>query len=286
MAARHPGIVRLMSDQPRTPGDQQPSALSVAKDLGHVSILAALSATLPALGGFLALGVVIARAGAWRPKLAEMGAPAALAYALAFGVATGFALMPTYALSFIAGHLFGMGRGGGAALAGVGLGAIIGYTWASLLARQKVMGKIGSNPRHAAVRRAIVDRGAAGATGFVALLRFPPNSPFAVTNLVMGATGVRFGPFLLGTLLGMAPRTLFVAYLGAAAAELSKESMVGAGAAYKWVFIGVSLAVFAFALWLANRWAQKALAGVGSAGSAGGSGGAPTGTKADDPALG
>lgn len=264
-----------------SPTTQKPDAFQVAKDLGHVSVLAVLCATLPALGGFLALGVVIARAGAWRPKLAEMGVAAPLAYGAAFGLATGLALMPTYALSFIAGHLFGLARGGGAAMAGVGLGAIIGYAWAALLAREKVMGKIGSNPRHAAVRRAIVERGSAGATGFVALLRFPPNSPFAVTNLVMGATGVRFGPFLLGTLLGMAPRTLFVAYLGAAAAELTTESAKGMGGTAKWVGVGLSLAVFAFALWLANRWAQKALAGVKNAAPAG-----PTGTSADDPALG
>lgn len=269
--------------EPEAPAPQSP--MDVIKSFGHVSALALLCALLPAIGGFVALGVVIARANEWRPWLAERLAIALPLYALAFALSTGFALMPTYALSFIAGSLFGFWWGGGAALVGVAVGAAIGYAWAALLARDKVMRRIGENPRHAAVRAAIIDRGAAASAGLVALLRFPPNSPFAITNLVMGATGVRFTPFILGTILGMAPRTLLVASFGAAAAELTASAAGAVPGRWKIAGIVITLVVFVFIYWLCNRWAKQALAKLGLA-RGGVAASASGGAGADDPALG
>ena len=52
------------------------------------------------------------------------------------------------------------------------------------------------------------------------LLRLPPNSPFAITNLVLAATRVPLLPFTLGTLLGMAPRIGLIVWLSAHASQL------------------------------------------------------------------
>ena len=43
--------------------------------------------------------------------------------------------------------------------------------------------------------------------GIITLVRFPPNSPFALTNLALSTCGTKLGPYALGTLIGMTPRT-------------------------------------------------------------------------------
>ena len=59
----------------------------------------------------------------------------------------------------------------------------------------------------------------------VALLRLPPNSPFALTNLVMATTGVPRPVFVAGTFLGMLPRTAVAVALAAAASATGAEDI-------------------------------------------------------------
>jgi uncharacterized membrane protein YdjX (TVP38/TMEM64 family) len=54
----------------------------------------------------------------------------------------------------------------------------------------------------------------------VTLIRVPPSSPFAVTNTVMAATRVPVIPFVLGTVIGIAPRTAAVVYTARRAEQL------------------------------------------------------------------
>ncbi len=49
------------------------------------------------------------------------------------------------------------------------------------------------------------------------LARISPALPFGLMNVVLAVSGVRFGPFFLGGLIGMLPRTLFFIWLGAQA---------------------------------------------------------------------
>lgn len=51
------------------------------------------------------------------------------------------------------------------------------------------------------------------------LIRLPPNSPFALTNLALGVTRVPLTTVLLATLLGLAPRTALAVYLAAGVEE-------------------------------------------------------------------
>ena len=48
----------------------------------------------------------------------------------------------------------------------------------------------------------------------VTSLRLIPAIPFSVLNYAAGLSGVRFGPFLLGTVLGTAPGTVALVILG------------------------------------------------------------------------
>ncbi|HVZ95011.1 MAG TPA: VTT domain-containing protein [Phycisphaerales bacterium] len=248
-------------DEPAKPGvnaaGQTPmqEAMARVKAMGPgVALLAIASATLPMIGGFFAVGF----ATTLKPWVEKFGPNGWLMYAPIFALLTGCALMPTYALSFAAGVFFGLQKGAISAVTGVIVGAAVGYVWGYFVARERVMKQIDSDPRAKAVHGALVNRGFAAETGVVTLLRFPPNSPFAITNLVMSATGVNFGSYLIGTAVGMTPRTVLAAWLGAQAGDIS-----GAAASqpsfWKWVGLGVTAVVVIVVYQLFSRWARSAL---------------------------
>lgn len=219
--------------------------LEQARGVGpFVTALLILSMTLPGLLGF----VVITKSALFRDKAVEqwitsLGHSAYIFVGVLFALSSGSALLPTYALSIACGVYLGMAHGAAAAMIGVIGGAMVGYAWGVLLARRRIMAQIERHPRASLIRRAIVDRGLAPETMAVGLIRIPPNSPFALTNLAMSATRVRVLPYLLGTAVGIAPRTIFAVWLGSRAGEIQKAKSVGG----KWVMIaGVALAIIVF----------------------------------------
>lgn len=218
-----------------------------------VMALTIAALALPPLGGFLLLGFSVKL----KPWFAEGGVGMIAAFAGAFGVLTGLAILPTYALSFASGVFFGMVWGGGAAVLGVTLGAIIGYAMGSTFARPRVLGQIESDPKATAIRNALLRRSWAGEAGIVTLLRFPPNSPFALTNLVMSSTGVRWPAYLLGTVVGMAPRTCLAAGIGFTVGEVDK--ITSPDGRWKYIGIGVSVAVFVVLYLIINKRVKEAL---------------------------
>jgi phospholipase D1/2 len=48
----------------------------------------------------------------------------------------------------------------------------------------------------------------------IAAIRLLPIAPFTVVNLVAGASDIRIGPFVAGTILGMAPGWIMMSALG------------------------------------------------------------------------
>nr|MDQ3323164.1 VTT domain-containing protein [Acidobacteriota bacterium] len=54
----------------------------------------------------------------------------------------------------------------------------------------------------------------------ITLLRLSPAMPFALTNLLMTAARVPLSAFLIGTLIGMLPRSAAVVFFGAGLSEL------------------------------------------------------------------
>ncbi len=84
----------------------------------------------------------------------------------------------------------------------------------------------------------------------VAALRMLPIAPFTVINLVAGASHIRFGDYILGTLLGMGPGILIMTLLGhQIGAVLSDPTPTS-----------VTLFVLAIACWLALSFGLQALA--------------------------
>jgi uncharacterized membrane protein YdjX (TVP38/TMEM64 family) len=214
-----------------------------------------LSVTLPAIIGFAVLGKVLGDTAGLQAWVERMGTGLAMAIVIAsFAVASGSAIAPTYAISAACGAMFGAWAGGGVAVAGVVGGALVGFAWGYMFARHRVMDVIDTHPRARIIRRALVDRTLPEETSAVGLLRFPPNSPFALTNLVMSSTGVRLLPFMIGTAIGMAPRTVFAAWIGAQAGDVAEKGWVKV-----LIPVGVAIVVFVVLYRLISRWVNKAL---------------------------
>ncbi len=98
--------------------------------------------------------------------------------------------------------------------------------------------------------------------GMVALLRLPPNSPFALTNLVMASVRVPRLPFLLGTIVGMLPRSALAVVIGAGLSDFSREALKKAAPGWVWIAsIAVAVAVVVVISSMASKAVAKFTAG-------------------------
>lgn len=184
------------------------------------------------------------------------------AYVAVFAITAGLGLLPTYSQSFLGGWVFGMQWGLAGAIMGFTGGAAIGYLFARTVTGRSVDRWIDRHPRSRVIRDALA-RGSVGRTfAIVSLIRLPPNSPFAITNLALGATRVPFWLVMAATPVGMLPRTAVVCLLAAAARSSGAEDIVSV---YKntppWVFwSGLVASVVVIAV--IGRIAERALAGL------------------------
>jgi len=229
---------------------------AIARRLGPAGPLALIATTLPPLAGF-ALFAYMGTVSEW---LRSHGMPGLVLYTLAFAILAGLAFLPTYAQAVLGGFAFGLLLGIPAALIAFTLGAAIGTEIARRATGDRVMQLIAEKPKWLAVRNALVrDRDTAFAnfwrtTGLVALIRVPPNSPFALTNLLLASVQVPRIPLWLGTLLGMAPRTVAAVWIGTQIENLTSNDDVN-NAMPKWLYftgIGVALIVMVVITLIAN----------------------------------
>jgi phosphatidylserine/phosphatidylglycerophosphate/cardiolipin synthase-like enzyme/uncharacterized membrane protein YdjX (TVP38/TMEM64 family) len=94
------------------------------------------------------------------------------------------------------------------AAAGSLASAVVTYALGLALGRDMLRSVIG--PRLKRVQRRIIN----GGVITIAAIRLLPIAPFTVVNLVAGASEIRLGPFVAGTILGMAPGWVLMSALG------------------------------------------------------------------------
>lgn len=199
--------------------DQTLSAKEVFRRLGPAGPLAALAMILPALGGW----VLLFYAPTLGPWLRDQGWTGVVIYVVGFALLAGTALLPTYAQALLAGFAFGTVQGSLAAIAGFTGAAVIGYLIAARASGDRVVALIDSQPKWRAVYNALAGGGFWRTLGLVTLIRVPPNSPFAVTNLVFASTRVNALIYTVGTIVGMTPRTVVAVIIGAGWSEWQEE---------------------------------------------------------------
>ena len=229
------------------------------KSLGPAGILAALWLIAPAGLGF----ALLAYLGPVSDWLLSMGSWAPVLFALIFAATSGLGLLPTYAQAVLGGWVFGIAIGLPAALVGFVGGSLIGWCIARLVSRRRVEDAIERHAQSRVIRTALVGHGFWRTLGIVTLVRIPPNSPFALTNLAMAACGVRLPAYLLGTAIGMTPRTavlIALAAAGSASGAKDLQEFIGDGPGF-WVFAG-GIAAMIVVLAVIASIAKKALAKV------------------------
>jgi uncharacterized membrane protein YdjX (TVP38/TMEM64 family) len=111
----------------------------------------------------------------------------------------------------------------------------------------------------AAVRNAVIGSGFFRATYIVGLLRLSPNSPFALSNLALGGARTPAAAYLLGTMLGMLPRTAIAAGIAAAAAADGSRGLIEVVKAKGWPMTITGVAVLVIAILIIGSIGKRAL---------------------------
>ena len=237
----------------------------ILKRLGPAAVLGLCATILPPLG-LIALIAAMAKTDL-APWLKSQGLAGAALYVCAFTILAGLGLLPTYIQCALGGFAFGLAIGTPAALLGFAGGAVIGYEIATRASGDRVMKLLDEKPKWRAVRDALVGARAGGGPveitpgfwrtlGMVALLRLPPNSPFALTNVVRASVKVPRVPFILGTIIGMSPRSTLAVIIGASLQHFSNDELKAA--APKWVW-GVGIGLIILVVLVIGNIANKAI---------------------------
>ncbi len=239
---------------------------SLLKRLGPAGLLGILWACVPGIAGFY----LLAKLGTVSEWLHDQGTIGLGVYIGVFILTAGLGLLPTYAQAVVGGWVFGCALGIPAALVGFTGASILGYAVARLVSRDRVEEVIEENPKAQAIRAALVGRGFLRTLGIITLLRVPPNSPFAITNLVLASSGVRLTAYIPATLIGMAPRTAVAVFFASSAASTGATDIqafvkegLGLGVLLAGVFI--MLAVLGIIGTIANKAIERVVVGNAAA---------------------
>lgn len=165
-------------------------------------------------------------------------------------------LVPVVVMSALGGFLFGPVKGLLVTSPINALGALTAFLIGRVLLRRWIAPLIASNPRVAAIDRAVGNQG----MRLTLLLRLSPMLPHNMMNYAMATTRVRGRDFWLGTWIGALPIVAVQVFAGSRAqnvAELtSRRAPIGA---WSWVITGVGIAATITVVVMIARAAQREL---------------------------
>jgi uncharacterized membrane protein YdjX (TVP38/TMEM64 family) len=162
--------------------------------LGPAGPMALIATFLPALGAV----VLVAVARDIAPWLKSHGTPALLLFIAAFAILGGF---PAVMLGLLG-------------------AAAISYTFARRVSGHRVEDLIHRHPKWEVVKNALIGQGTWRTIWIVMLLRLSPLLPFETTSVLLAATGVPPLPFMVGTAIGVIPRTAAIVFVASRAHHL------------------------------------------------------------------
>lgn len=196
---------------------------------------------------------------AWLTEAAEWNKahPLAGAGLYLFAVTVAAVLfMPGSVIAMSAGFIYGLPVGAGLAIAGLTSGALAAFVAGRSLVRDWVFNRMQSNPKLAALDRAVYDKSFL----IVALTRLSLILPFNVLNYVYGVTGVKKLPYILGTAVGMLPAAVLWTYVGTLAKNFDdiRSGNLESGLPGGYV-LAAGLVMIAIAVVVVHRTASRAL---------------------------
>jgi len=223
--------------------------------VGPIALLALLWGSAPAILGIM----LLLNIGPISEMLNANPAVGWFGFVAVFIVSAGIGFLPTYGQSILGGWVFGLAAGFPGAMLGFVGGSMIGYGIAQRVSKRKVEELIEKNPKSKAVREALLGHGFWRTVGIVTLIRIPPNSPFALTNLMLASAGVGFLPYVLGTAIGMAPRTLLAVAFAAAGRQTGARDIQEFISEQPWWALPAGFALLAVCVGIIGLIAKRAL---------------------------
>lgn len=220
---------------------------ATVKRLGPAGPLAVMASTLPPLGGFVLLGFIKSVA----PWLKGLGVYGLMIYVGGFITLAALSLLPTYACSIVGGWTFGFWVGFPASIIAFCGAGSLAYWINRKAAGDRVVDIIHEHPKWEAVCRALIGSGFWRALLIITLIRIPPTSPFALANFIFGTIRTPIWPYLIGTAIGMAPRTGAVVWAASQMSGLDFSTSQGWWVTAAWIV--VSIAIVAVIGAIANR---------------------------------
>ncbi len=173
------------------------------------------------MAGSSALLVVGYPLGIWMQANPAVSAPLFVAGVLIF---CGLALLPTNLIGILAGWAFGFWFGLLLMVIGVVGSATVSYFINLRLTGDTLTALTERNARADAIHRALTNEGYFKTTSVITLIRMSVVMPFAFTNFFLAAARVPISSFVLGTFLGMLPRSGAMVLLGAGLSVLTFDN--------------------------------------------------------------
>lgn len=177
--------------------------------------------------------------------LRQLASGHGLLVALAFAVALVIAVPLTF-LTLVVVVAFGPWAGFVCAMGGAQVGALCSYGLGAALGRD-IVRKLGGE-RVNRVSQKLAQRGLLA----VIAVRMVPVAPFAVVNVIAGASHIRLRDLLLGTLLGMAPGTLAIAVFVETILDAMRHPSPRSSIA-----VVFTVALIAAGVWAARAWFRR-----------------------------
>lgn len=137
-----------------------------------------------------------------RVSASELSPSVAIGYVLLASVVA----VPLGAIIVLAAFAFGPWGGMLYTLAGATLGAIISYAIGRYLGREGLRLFAGERINQISLR--LAERGVLA----VIVIRMLPIAPFAIVNMIAGMSHLRIRDFILGTIIGLLPGTVLIAF--------------------------------------------------------------------------
>ena len=190
------------------------------KELGNLTPIALVTTFLPFVGSGVLLSFAVPL-GYWLRENWQEGVPYYLAGVLFF---CGLSMLPTNVIGLLGGFAFGFELGIAVLITG-----IVGAATLSFLIHNKIVGDrlphvFDAHPKAKAVYEALVGQSIWRTTLVIFLLRLSPAMPFALTNFLMASARVPLKSYVVGTFLGMLPRSSAVVIVGSGLSELTLDN--------------------------------------------------------------
>jgi uncharacterized membrane protein YdjX (TVP38/TMEM64 family) len=186
----------------------------------------------------------------WLQSLASHVEQLGIPLFIAISLAASMLPLPTWPLTVAAGVIFGFAQGLPLVLLTSWGGSVAAFVLARYVLHRRVSHVVHRHPRLDSLDKALAD----GGWRAVALLQMSPAMPFGVQNYLLGASRVRIGPFMAGTLLGILPSACMYVLAGA-----SGRTIANLSGPSKWALLAAGVVgTFVLTAWM-GRLAKRHL---------------------------